>query len=143
MDVRLRNGRIEPSAGIGVFWGDEDRRNIARRYDGRQTSQAAELMATVAALRQARDTGIRELIIKTSSKYLLYSIEEMKTIKTNNWRGRNGWTVPNEEELRQLDDAMNLCYWNIISIGPHDVYHGTKMAFQLAEEGAIKPLQRY
>lgn len=45
------NGRRHACAGIGVYFGQNDSRNVSRRIDGKQTNNAAELEAIIEALR--------------------------------------------------------------------------------------------
>ena len=45
------NGRENAIAGIGVFFGKDDERNVSRRISGRQTNNTAELSAIIEVYR--------------------------------------------------------------------------------------------
>ncbi|PIL28001.1 hypothetical protein GSI_09852 [Ganoderma sinense ZZ0214-1] len=62
------NGKPGSVAGIGVWWGPDDMRNIAERCPGGQTNNRAELTAIVRVLETTPHTK-RPLLIKTDSKY--------------------------------------------------------------------------
>ncbi|KAG1886047.1 ribonuclease H-like domain-containing protein [Suillus subluteus] len=62
------NGQVGSVAGVGVWWGWNDSRNIAERCPGDQTNNRAELIAIVRALETAPFSQ-RPLMIKTDSKY--------------------------------------------------------------------------
>lgn len=41
------NGRDGAVAGVGVWFGEDDPRNISEKLEGKQTNQRAELMAAI------------------------------------------------------------------------------------------------
>jgi len=49
------NGKATAKAGFGVWFGENDERNISRTYNGRQTNNVAELLAIVTALSIVRN----------------------------------------------------------------------------------------
>ncbi|KAF9270840.1 hypothetical protein L218DRAFT_952907 [Marasmius fiardii PR-910] len=63
------NGTGKSTAGIGVWWGDNDKRNLCERCPGTQTNNCAELVAIVRALEQASIDVKRRLVIMTDSTY--------------------------------------------------------------------------
>ncbi len=62
-----RNGKANARAGVGVFFGDGDSRNVSERLHGKQTNQRAELMAAVRALQQ---DPRNDLVVRTDSEYV-------------------------------------------------------------------------
>ncbi|RDX43197.1 hypothetical protein OH76DRAFT_1237821 [Lentinus brumalis] len=62
------NGKVGSVAGIGVWWGANDPRNLAERCPGCQTNNRAELIAIVRVLETTPHTK-QPLLIKTDSKY--------------------------------------------------------------------------
>ncbi|TFK79390.1 ribonuclease H-like protein, partial [Polyporus arcularius HHB13444] len=62
------NGKVGSVAGIGVWWGANDPRNLAERCPGGQTNNRAELIAIVRVLETTPHTK-KPLLIKTDSKY--------------------------------------------------------------------------
>ncbi|KAI1805733.1 RnaseH-domain-containing protein [Daldinia bambusicola] len=81
----LANGRAGAAAGVGVFFGHGDARNISERLQGEpQTNQRAELTAILRALETVPiDQKIR---IFTDSKYSISCATEWYV----NWQ-KNGW----------------------------------------------------
>ncbi|KIK78316.1 hypothetical protein PAXRUDRAFT_16935 [Paxillus rubicundulus Ve08.2h10] len=67
------NGQPGSVAGIGVWWGHGDPRNIAERCPGGQTNNRAELIAIVRILETAPPLK-RRLLIKTDSKYSIQCV---------------------------------------------------------------------
>jgi len=66
------NGYDAAAAGFGVWFGEDDPRNIAGRLSGKQTNQRAELMAIKVCLEHT-DSSL-PLEIKTDSKYSIDAI---------------------------------------------------------------------
>ena len=63
----LSNGMSNAKAGIGVYWGPRDTRNVSQHLSGHPTNIRAELAAAQCALEQAHSYGIQNLTIKTDS----------------------------------------------------------------------------
>ncbi|KAF8665425.1 hypothetical protein AX16_000444 [Volvariella volvacea WC 439] len=101
------NGQRGSIAGIGVWWGPSDPRNIAERCPGDQTNNRAELIAIIRVLETApRDS--KPLLIKTDSQY---SINCFKTWlpkwKSNGWRSSTGAPVKNVLLIRYLSTLLD------------------------------------
>ena len=65
------NGKQNAKAGIGVFFEENDPRNVSRRVDGKQTNNTAELTAIVVVfdiLREDIEQG-KNIIIHSDSEY--------------------------------------------------------------------------
>ncbi|KIO06924.1 hypothetical protein M404DRAFT_419467 [Pisolithus tinctorius Marx 270] len=62
------NGATGSKAGIGVWWGHNDPRNLSERCPGDQTNNRAELIAIVRILETTPPLK-RKLLIKTDSQY--------------------------------------------------------------------------
>jgi ribonuclease HI len=45
----IHNGKINAKAGIGIFFGPDDTRNVSKRIEGKQTNNRAELTALIEA----------------------------------------------------------------------------------------------
>ncbi|TFK63966.1 ribonuclease H-like protein, partial [Pluteus cervinus] len=69
------NGRPGSVAGIGVWWGHDDPRNLAERCPGDQSSNRAELIAVIRVLETAPPSKT-PLLIKTDSQYSISCFEE-------------------------------------------------------------------
>ena len=47
----INNGKKNAKAGIGVYFGKDDKRNISKRIKGKQTNNIAELKAILKAIK--------------------------------------------------------------------------------------------
>ncbi|KAJ3570622.1 hypothetical protein NP233_g4280 [Leucocoprinus birnbaumii] len=88
------NGQAGSVAGVGVYWGRDDPRNIAERCPGDQTNNRAELIAIVRALETTPMTKSK-LLIKTDSQYSIKCFQEWLP----NWQ-RNGFRTSNGEPVK-------------------------------------------
>jgi len=70
------NGRHGAKAGIGVFFGANDSRNISRRVEGRQTNNVAELSAIIEAYYAIEKDAVlgEKIAIVTDSQYAIRCI---------------------------------------------------------------------
>ena len=96
-----KNGMRGASAGIGVYFGEGDVRNISKRLPGKQTNNVAELTAIITAfpfiesdIRSGKRIGIvtdSEYSIKCASSY-------------GERCAKKGWVddIPNKELVRQI-----------------------------------------
>ena len=62
------NGKNKAKAGIGVYFGDNDKRNISKICKGNQTNNNAELTAILEAINICKNIN-KNVIIYTNSKY--------------------------------------------------------------------------
>ncbi|KAK8094511.1 RNase H domain protein [Apiospora hydei] len=87
----LSNGRAGAVAGVGVFFGAGDSRNISERLEGEpQTNQRAELTAVLRALEQVSDD--QDVRIFSDSKYAISCVTEWYI----NWE-KNGWKTQGKD----------------------------------------------
>ncbi|KAL2015012.1 hypothetical protein VTK56DRAFT_6528 [Thermocarpiscus australiensis] len=136
------NGRAGATAGVGVYFGDSDPRNVSERLQGEvQTNQRAELTAILRALEGVDDTQALE--IRTDSKYSIQCVTEWYV----NWE-RNGWKtregpVKNQDLVqairaklteRESKGGQTQFVW----VKGHDTDPGNIAADRLAVEGAKK-----
>jgi len=69
----IRNGKPDARAGMGVYFGDKDPRNISKPVEGKQTNNTAELGAILIAcdiLKKEIDEGKR-IVVYTDSEYAI------------------------------------------------------------------------
>ena len=97
----LNNGKINAVAGIGIFFGIDDIRNVSRKIDGKQTNNAAELTAIIETyyiIENDLRNGKRVTIVSDSEYSIkcVYSYGEKCE--------KNGWTVdiPNKELVKTV-----------------------------------------
>ncbi|MCJ1386973.1 hypothetical protein MMC17_010102 [Xylographa soralifera] len=98
----LRNGQEGAFAGVGVYFGPNDERNLSEALPGpRQTNQRAELTAILRALDTIpRDTDVT---IVTDSRYAIDCV----TLWHINWR-RNGWKTSAGKAVENRDLVENI-----------------------------------
>lgn len=65
------NGYLDASGGIGIFFGDDDPRNISEEFPGKQTNQRSEMIAIIRCL-EVTDPKV-PLEIRTDSKFSIGS----------------------------------------------------------------------
>ncbi|CAB4489918.1 unnamed protein product [Rhizophagus irregularis] len=100
----INNGQHGAKAGIGVYWGKDDPRNISERLPGpRQTNNRAEIMAVIRALETCPDNNI-PLEIRTDSQYVINAYKSWipKWEKNNKWKASNNKDVENKELFQRL-----------------------------------------
>ncbi|KAL1839989.1 hypothetical protein VTJ49DRAFT_952 [Mycothermus thermophilus] len=137
------NGKVGAAAGVGVYFGPNDPRNISERLEGLpQTNQRAELTAILRAL-ESVDLD-QDLEIRTDSKYSIQCVTEWYI----NWE-RNGWRtqggpvknldlvqgVRKKIEEREAHGAGTQFIW----VKGHATDPGNIAADRLAVSGAMKP----
>lgn len=92
------NGRSCAVAGYGVFWGDNDPRNLSEPLEGKQTNQRAEIMAVIRALEQSFELQ-GTLEIRTDSRYVINCADAW----CKKWK-ENGWK---SSELKRYKDRQS------------------------------------
>ena len=94
------NGKSNAKAGIGVYFGVEDVRNVSKRINGKQTNNRAELLAIMEVfkiLNEEINKGVL-LTIYTDSKYCI----NVLTSWGENWE-KNEWTKKNKSQILNLE----------------------------------------
>jgi ribonuclease HI len=143
--------------GIGVFFGDNDYRNISygiKETETRKvTNQICELMACVMGLQTLVSTekiGNRDIIIHTDSMYIVNTITDWaKNWETNNWKKSDGKAVQNLDlvkKLYYLSKNLNVKYKHVKAhtsapdkeSKEYFNWYGNYMADKLAVEGTKK-----
>jgi len=139
------NGTLEGRAGIGIYFGPNDPRNISARLPGKehQTNQRAELFAVLKALEilySAQKPGT--YVIMTDSMYTIRGLKEWvpNWVRTR-WRTSQGRPVVSKDLFKRAYDLMNrLAEMRIIvnfqHVPGHSGIPGNEMADQLAVKGA-------
>ncbi|KAI0635492.1 ribonuclease H-like domain-containing protein [Trametes polyzona] len=138
------NGKVGSVAGIGVWWGHNDTRNLAERCPGGQTNNRAELIAIVRVLETTPHTK-RPLLIKTDSKYSISCFRSwMPKWLKNNFKTASGEPVKNAPLIRYLsalldERAREGQKVHLQYIKGHAGHEGNEGADQLANVGATLP----
>jgi ribonuclease HI len=99
------NGKRYARAGIGVYFGKNDPRNVSRELTGKKTNNIAELSAIIVAyhvLEEEIDAGI-DILICTDSKYcILCCTTYGEKNEKKDWRpNRKGGEIPNKDLVKR------------------------------------------
>ena len=101
----LGNGRSRAKAGIGVFFGFDDSRNVSEPFRDNPTNQRAELAALIKALEIVG--GTERVTIYTDSRYSIDCVLKFsRGWIRNGWKTAKGEPVKNQDLLRTLLDLM-------------------------------------
>ena len=141
------NGCGAKHAGMGVFFGDGDNRNIsAKLMLPNPTNNRAELMAILLALEACNSTHIE---ICTDSQYSISALTKwIVNWKKNNWKTASGTPVKNKEILTRLDKELSknrIVEFRHVSNNNHKKpknkknkdHYGNYMADKLANEALL------
>ncbi|KAJ2579480.1 hypothetical protein IWW49_006615, partial [Coemansia sp. RSA 1797] len=136
-----RNGQEGAVAGIGVYFGPDDVRNISEPLvGGRQTNQRAELMAIRRAIESVPKSR-KTLCICTDSKYSIRCLKVWykKWVK-NNWVGSTGASVENRDIIEPTLELIRARKGRVsfIHVRGHAGIPGNEAADKLAVAGAFK-----
>ncbi|KAK0387978.1 hypothetical protein NLU13_4222 [Sarocladium strictum] len=137
----LANGKVGSRAGVGVWFGDGDRRNIAERLPGEpQTNQRAELQAIFRALEVAPVE--QPVQIFTDSQYSINCVTQWAASwSRKGWKTAGGEEVKNQDIIRRVlgrmeerkkNGAVTLFQW----VKGHAMDRGNTAADALAVRGA-------
>lgn len=108
------NGKKNPVAGIGVYFGPNDERNVGRFIPSIKTNNQAELLAAITCLETFKHPSIIE--IRTDSEYVVKGMNEWR----HKWK-RNGWMRTKTEPV------MNKDLW--IQLDKLDAFHDVKFSW--------------
>ncbi|KAJ2412390.1 hypothetical protein H4218_005834 [Coemansia sp. IMI 209128] len=135
------NGKRSARAGVGVYFGTGDPRNISEPLAGpRQTNQRAELMAVLQAIEAVASSGAtKTLVICTDSMYTINCVSVWHYKWANSgWVNSQGQQVNNQDLIRGILDRMKAYRGSIqfIHVRGHSGIHGNEQADLLAVRGA-------
>jgi len=133
----IHNGKKYAKAGIGIYFGPNDKRNVSERITGKQTNNAAELEAII------RVFEILEKEIKKGEEYVImtdseYAIKCMKSygykLALKHWKSDK--PIPNLEKVK----AGFLLFQNYPNVKLEHVraHTGKKDAHSIGNEWADK-----
>ncbi|KAG8945980.1 hypothetical protein FRC04_012098 [Tulasnella sp. 424] len=135
------NGAVGAVAGIGVWYGDNDPRNVSERCPGTQTNNRAELIAIIRCLETdlEPDQGLQ---IKSDSKYAMDCVTKwMPGWERNGWRTKDKKDVSNKAVIqhlaRLLDERPGPVRFEYVK--GHSGEKGNDGADELAGYGASLP----
>jgi ribonuclease HI len=96
-----KNGSTDAKAGIGIYFGPDDPRNISKRIDGKQTNNTAELTAIIEAypiIEQDILSG-KSICIVSDSEYAIRCVTSY-----GEKCAKKGWNLdmPNKELVKEI-----------------------------------------
>ncbi|KAF9546228.1 hypothetical protein EC957_009967 [Mortierella hygrophila] len=136
------NGKVGSQAGLGVFFGVNDPRNLSERLQGEQTNQRAEIMAVYRALQVCGSDTI-PVEIRSDSQYTINIVTQWgANWMKNGWKRSDGGNVLHrdiiEPLLMMIKNRPGPIKWT--HVRAHIGTFGNEMADKLANAGAILPL---
>lgn len=133
------NGKENANAGIGIFFGADDSRNVSLKIEGKQTNNTAELTAilqTYPIIEQDLKSH-KHIAIVTDSEYAMKCVSSYgKKCESENWSK----DIPNKELVKQVyntyKDIPNICFIYVKAhTGKDDVHSiGNEGADSLANQ---------
>lgn len=102
----INNGKKNSKGGIGVFFGDNDIRNISQELTcDKITNQVAELTAISIALDIVKDYKDIIYIYSDSSYSINIFVNWIKTWEKNNWKKKDG-DIKNLELIKEIYNKL-------------------------------------
>ena len=90
------NGRKGAKAGIGIYFSEDDERNVSKRINGKQTTNTAELSAIIEVFHILKDEielG-KQITIYTDSEYVIRCCTRYgEKCHTSNWNNHNSFLI--------------------------------------------------
>lgn len=133
------NGKHHARAGYGVYWGDNDARNVSARLKGeRQTNQRAEAMAVLHVLEDTKESDT-PLEIRTDSQYVINAVTTWyKSWIKKDWIASNGKEVQNRDLFEPIVNLVKSRKADVkfTYVPGHSGFEGNEKADQLAVAGA-------
>lgn len=102
------NGKATAIAGIGVYFGENDLRNVSERIPGKQTNNAAELRAIIRACEIVqKDMETKVIHVHTDSEYAIKCATTYGSkLQAQQWKNKNK-KIPNLELVKKLYILMS------------------------------------
>lgn len=101
----INNGKPYAKAGIGIFFGLNDSRNVSRTFEGKQTNNTAELTAILEAIKilHKEIKSDMKIVIVTDSEYAIKcAVTYGHKLALKNWKQDKDKIVPNIELVKEL-----------------------------------------
>lgn len=134
------NGTDNAVAGVGVYFGPRDPRNLSEPLEGAQTNQRAELKAVIRALQVLAEEGDleRPVQIRTDSRYVQRGLHQhLPRWKVRGWKTTTKTAVKNRE-LWECLDALYAQFVDVtlVHVRGHSGDAGNEAADRLAVAGS-------
>ncbi len=134
-----KNGSKYAKSGIGIFFGENDQRNVSRTIDGKQTNNTAELTAIIETfdiIKEDIESGMNIGIVSDSNYAILCATKYGAKMFKTNWNV----DIPNKTLVKKCyelyKDHTNVKFIHIMAhTGKDDIHSiGNKNADKLATE---------
>ena len=103
------NGFSNAKAGIGIYFSEDDPRNVSKRIDGKQTNNTAELSAIIEVFKICSkdiEDG-KKIIIHSDSTYSIQCCGEYgEKCSKKGWKNKKGY-IPNHELVKTAYELFN------------------------------------
>jgi len=136
------NGRKNASAGIGIYFGEKDTRNVSERIEGKQTNNTAELTAIIRVydlLKEDIEKG-KKIMIVSDSEYAIRCVTSYGSkCEKSEWKK----AIPNQEMVKYAYELYKNCpnigFKHIMAHTQKKDIHsiGNEQADRLANESLI------
>lgn len=104
----VHNGKSNAKAGFGIYFGENDPRNVSQLVNGKQTNNVAEISAVICAydiIKKDIKSG-KKIMIVTDSVYVMRCLTHYgKKCSKNNWEE----DIPNKELVKQAYELYKKC----------------------------------
>lgn len=142
----LNNGNQNAASGIGIYYGDSDKRNYSSALkSGRVTNNKAELIAILYAL--IMDFGEHDVLVYTDSLYSIKCITEYAfKWQANGWMTAKGTPVESSAVIKyilKLIQSRRACgvQTRFVHVKGHSTDVGNNAADTLARNGAVTGIE--
>lgn len=122
------NGYNKEIGGIGVFFGDNDSRNVSQKIEGNITNNRAEMMAVIKALEICYQDNIKKVEIRSDSNYIVRAMNEWISA----WKQRRWLNVKNYDLWIQIDNLNSAMDIRWVHVRGHQNCYGNNMGDALA-----------
>jgi ribonuclease HI len=130
----IHNGKSNAKAGIGIYFGENDPRNVSETING-HSNNVAELIAMIRVYHYVK----KDITIVSDSKYALHCVKEYgKKQEIDLWKNN----IPNQELVKQLYQTYKDTNIQFMHVYAHtnkkDIHSiGNSMADKLAYDSVI------
>ena len=135
----VNNGKLNAKAGIGIYFGKNDPRNVSKKIVGKQTNNVAELSAiieTYTIIQNDLEKGTKFCIVTDSNYALNCILNYGAKCELNNWEK----DIPNKELVKKIytlyKNKKNVSFKHIKAHTSNNDIHsiGNKYADKLATD---------
>jgi len=112
------NGKPDAVAGIGIYFGLDDQRNVSKRIDGKQTNNTAELTAileTFQIIKKDLKKGVKIAIVSDSEYAIRCATSYGEKCAKDNWET----DIPNKELVKKLYETYQKTDVKFIHVMSH------------------------